>query len=152
MSISWPKYWSLSFSISLFHDWLLACCLVAKLCRTLCDCRPTDSSVHGIFQERILEWVAISYFIGSAWPNDTTYISGVSWIARKILYRCTTWEVQTEGQERSQNKNAKGIQSVLNLVKANIKHSLTPSQININPHNETPFISFAIMECMSSFQ
>ena len=40
-------------------------CSVAKLCLTLCDpmdCSPPGSSVHGIFQARILEWVSISYF------------------------------------------------------------------------------------------
>ena len=39
--------------------------LVAQSCPTLCDpmdCSPPDSSVHVIFQARILEWVAISYF------------------------------------------------------------------------------------------
>ena len=38
--------------------------LVTELCPTLCDpidCSPPGSSVHGIFQARILEWVAISY-------------------------------------------------------------------------------------------
>ena len=38
--------------------------LCAQLCLTLCDpmcCRLPDSSVHGIFQVRILEWVVISY-------------------------------------------------------------------------------------------
>ena len=38
--------------------------LVAKLCPTLCDpmdCSPPDSSVHSIFQARVLEWVAIAY-------------------------------------------------------------------------------------------
>ena len=37
--------------------------LVSKLCSTLCDpmgCSPPGSSVHGIFQARVLEWVAIS--------------------------------------------------------------------------------------------
>ena len=37
-------------------------CSVTQLCRTLCnpmDCRPIGSSVHGILQARILEWVAI---------------------------------------------------------------------------------------------
>ena len=37
--------------------------LVAQSCPTLCDlmdCSPSGSSVHGIFQARILEWVAIS--------------------------------------------------------------------------------------------
>ena len=49
------------------------CCLVAQSCPTLCD--PTDydppgSSVHGISQERILEWVAISFSRGSSPPRD----------------------------------------------------------------------------------
>ena len=37
------------------------CCLVAKSCLTLqpMDCSPPDSSVHGILQARILEWVAM---------------------------------------------------------------------------------------------
>ena len=37
---------------------------VAQLCPTLCDpvdCSPSGSSVHGILQARILEWVAISF-------------------------------------------------------------------------------------------
>ena len=40
------------------------CVLVTQLCLTLCnpmDCSPPGSSVHGIFQARILEWVAISF-------------------------------------------------------------------------------------------
>ena len=40
------------------------CVLVAQSCLTLCDpidCSPPDSSVHGILQARILEWVAISF-------------------------------------------------------------------------------------------
>ena len=51
------------------------CCLAAELCLTLCD--PMDSnlsgsSVHEIFQERILEWVAISFSRGSSQPRDQT--------------------------------------------------------------------------------
>ena len=45
------------------------CCLVAKLCLTLCDlmdCSPPGSSVHGISQARILEWVGISFSRGSS--------------------------------------------------------------------------------------
>ena len=40
--------------------------LVAQLCLTLCDLMdysPAGSSVHGILQARILEWVAISFSI-----------------------------------------------------------------------------------------
>ena len=49
------------------------------------DCSPPDSSVHGIFRARILEWVAISYSRGSSPPRDWTcflcFLTG-----RRILY------------------------------------------------------------------
>ena len=51
--------------------------LVAQWCPTLCDplhCGPPGSSVHGILQARILEWVAISYSRGSLQPRDQTEI------------------------------------------------------------------------------
>ena len=47
--------------------------LVAQLCPTLCnpmDCRPPGSSVHGILQTRMLEWVAIPFSRGSSQPKD----------------------------------------------------------------------------------
>ena len=49
------------------------CVLVAQACLTLCDpmdCSLLNSSVHGIFQARILEWVAISFSRGSSQPRD----------------------------------------------------------------------------------
>ena len=49
--------------------WLLFCHLVDELCLTLCDpvgSSPPGSSVHGISQARILEWVAISSSRGSS--------------------------------------------------------------------------------------
>ena len=39
------------------------------------DCSPPGSSVHGILQARILEWVAISFSRASSWPRDGTHIS-----------------------------------------------------------------------------
>ena len=51
---------------------------VAQSCLTLCDpvdCKLPVSSVHGIFQARILEQVAISFSRGSSWPRDGTGIS-----------------------------------------------------------------------------
>ena len=44
------------------------------------------SSVHGMFQERILEWVAISYSREPSWPRDRTSISQVSCTGRWVLY------------------------------------------------------------------
>ena len=51
---------------------------VAQSCPTLCDpvdCSLPGSSVHGIFQARILEWVAISFSRGSSRPRDRTLVS-----------------------------------------------------------------------------
>ena len=36
------------------------------------DCNLPGSSVHGIFQARVLEWVAISFSRGHSWPRDQT--------------------------------------------------------------------------------
>ena len=38
------------------------------------NCNPPGSSVHGILQARILEWLAIP-FLGSSWPRDWTWVS-----------------------------------------------------------------------------
>ena len=51
---------------------------VAQSCPTLCDpmdCSLPCSSVHGIFQARVLEGVAISFSRGSSWPRDRTPVS-----------------------------------------------------------------------------
>ena len=55
--------------------------LVTHLCPTLCDpmdCGPPGSSVHGVLQARILEWVAISLFRGSSQPRDRTRVSYIA--------------------------------------------------------------------------
>ena len=60
-------------------------CSVAQSCLILCnliDCSPPGSSVHGISQARILEWVAIAFFRGSSWPKDRTHISCISCTGR----------------------------------------------------------------------
>ena len=50
------------------------------------DYSPPGSSVHGILQARILEWVAISFSRGSSRPRDRIFISCVSCIGRRVLY------------------------------------------------------------------
>ena len=42
------------------------------------DCNLPGSSVHGIFQARILEWVAISFSRGSSWPRNQTQVSCIA--------------------------------------------------------------------------
>ena len=46
----------------------------------------TGSSVHGILEARILEWVAMPFSRGSSQPKDRTRISFVSCIGRQALY------------------------------------------------------------------
>ena len=58
-------------------------------CVGLCDpmgCSVPGSSVHGILQARILEWVAISFSSGPSQPRDGTCVSYVSCLGRRILY------------------------------------------------------------------
>ena len=56
------------------------------------DCSTPGSSVHGIFQARILEWVAISSFRGSSWITDQTRVSCISCIGRCVFYHWSTCE------------------------------------------------------------
>ena len=52
--------------------------LVAQSSLTFCnrmDCSLPGSSVHGILQARVLEWVAISFSRGSSQPRDQTHVS-----------------------------------------------------------------------------
>ena len=71
--------------------------LVAQSCLTLCDpmnCSPSVSSIHGILQARILEWIAIPFSRGSSWPRDQTQLSCIAgrfftiWATGKILTYC----------------------------------------------------------------
>ena len=71
------------------------CCVCAQLCLTLwspVNCSPPGSSVHGIFQARILELVAITFSRGSSWPRDWTCVSCICCIGRWILYHSATRE------------------------------------------------------------
>ena len=52
------------------------------------DCSLPGSSVPGISQTRILEWVALSFFRGSFWPRGGAH---VSCFGRQILYHWATW-------------------------------------------------------------
>ena len=73
---------------------------VTQSCLTLCnpiDCSLPGSSVHEIFQARILEKAAISYSRRSSWSQDQTRVSWVSCIGSQILYCWTTWEVLVMG-------------------------------------------------------
>ena len=61
---------------------------VAQSCPSLCDpmdCSLAGSSVHGIFQAIVLEWIVISFSRGSSWPRGRTQVS------RIVDRRFTVW-------------------------------------------------------------
>ena len=59
------------------------------------DCSLPGSSIHGIFQARVLEWVAISFYRGSSRPRDRTQVSRIAgrrfavWATREAVYYLT---------------------------------------------------------------
>ena len=101
----------LSLRIGLIH-WVqspcscIHACLVTQSCLTLfdlMDCSPPGSSVHGISQARILEWVALPFSKGSSRPRDRTPVFCITgrfftvWAIRKALVLAqppiTVWPV-----------------------------------------------------------
>ena len=79
--------------------------LVAQSCTTLCntaDCDLPGSSVHGILQARILEWVAISFSRESSRPRDRTW---VFCIAGRYFTIWATTETPTGGKEGSKSRS-----------------------------------------------
>ena len=104
--VCWPKsYWEVSSSPNIEPvdsktglPQLLV--LVTESYPAVCDsmnCSPPGSSVHGILQARILEWVAIPFSRGSFWPRDWTHIA----CSATFL---TIWEMlgQTTNREGAQ--------------------------------------------------
>ena len=69
---------NLNFSKPIFLPVLLLLFLATKLCTTLCSSMGYSLpglSIHGIFQAKILEWVAISFSRGSSQPRNRTHVS-----------------------------------------------------------------------------
>ena len=68
---------------------IVACCLVTKSCLIFLqsqDCSPPGSSVHGISQARILEWVVISFSRDLPDPGIEPMFPCVPCIERQIFY------------------------------------------------------------------
>ena len=82
------------------------------------DCSLLWSSIHGVFQARVLEWVAISFSRGSSWPGDRSWVSRIVgrhcgftvWATREVR-RCITVNVF-----QSRNQNIRG-QKILCIMK-----------------------------------
>ena len=77
---------------------------VTQSCPTLCDpmdCSLPHSSIRGIFQARVLEWVAISFSRGSSWPRDWTQVSCI--VGRRFNLGATR-EVQRSSHSMASTK------------------------------------------------
>ena len=69
--------------------WVLCYAKSLQSCLTLCDpmdCSPPGSSVHGVLQARMLEWVAMSSSRGSSRPRDRTYVSCLLHCRQVVYY------------------------------------------------------------------
>ena len=96
------------------------------------DCSLPGSSIHGIFQARVLEWVAISFSRGSSQPRDQTQVSHITggrftiWVTREALSqqrhlcfpRCLFSSVLLYIPQQSVSKSYKGVP---------IKYTWTPT-------------------------
>ena len=74
-TLTYPIYASLNI---LYRAYICGGGWVAKSCLTLCDpmdCNAPGASVHGIFQARILEWVAIPSSRGRSWSRNQICVS-----------------------------------------------------------------------------
>ena len=77
------------------------------------DCSPPGSSVHGISQARILEWVAISYFRGSLAPRDWRPVSCIAgrffttWAIRECMEVPKTKYIHSFTYSKNQRRNEK---------------------------------------------
>ena len=101
------------------HSWtssvvcVLSCCVVSNCVQSM-DSSPPGSSVHGISQARILEWVAISFSRGCSQPRNWTPISCISrlilfhWTTREAHVNCTSVEKEIYHRNQSRGKKSKG--------------------------------------------
>ena len=78
---------------------------VAQLCLTLCnpmDCSPPGSSIHGIFQARVLEWGAITFSVTNLdsilKSRDITLPTKVHLVKAMVfpvvIYGCESWTIK----------------------------------------------------------
>ena len=94
--------------------------MLVQSCLTLCNpmnCSPPGSSVYGVSQARMLEWVVTSYSRGASQPTDPTR---VSCIGRQVLYYSATWEALANS-------------TVKKLVRRKVNHNFAGKQSFMTP-------------------
>ena len=113
---------------------------------TLCDpmdCSLLGSSVHGILQVRILEWIVMPSPKGSSWPRDRTCISYISHICRLVRAFLVAqlvknlsaiWEawVRSLSWEDPLDKGTAAHSSILENSMNHVVHGVTKSQMRLS--------------------
>ena len=129
--------------------------LVTQSCPTLWD--PPGSSVHGIFQVRILEWVAMSFFVGSSWTRDRTQLSLIAgrfftiWATRRAnkdtnidtcipIYRLLWW---LNGKESSCQSRRQGFNPQVRKISWRRKWQPTPSFLPEKSHGQRSLVGYS---------
>ena len=120
------------------------------------NCSPPGSSVHGIFQTRILEWASISFSRGSFQPRDQTHISFLSCSCRRILTteppgklppnwsiflpkdRKRNREREEGGQERRKEKKKRGRKEKIYLFVHWFLNNISSASFYISTHVSFP--------------
>ena len=69
--------WPLKGFLWCLEEWKWSHLVVSNSLRPM-DCNLSSSSDRGIFQARVLEWVAITFSRGSSWPRDWTQLSCIA--------------------------------------------------------------------------
>ena len=96
------------------------------------DCSLPSSSVHGIFQAIVLEWIAISFSKGSSQPRDQTRVSlivdrrfivrATREVHRKMIYLQAVDQVRKSGQ-KTRNQQSQGLE----LASQCVQHITCPT-------------------------
>ena len=116
---------------------------VAYSCPTLCKpigCSLPSSSIHGIFQARVLEWVAISFSRGSSQSRDQTQVSRITgrrfscYYFKKIFCSYSSWIMK------------------LNLHSVDCKRNPSIELIWLQQRLRVSIYSFTRAFCVSSFK
>ena len=124
---SLPQWW-----------WL---CVHAQLSPVLCDpmdCSLPDSSAHGIFKAKVLEWLAIFYSMGSSPPRDWAQVSCIAgrlftvWAPRRVRNDNILHSYGTISQPCWYLYNQDAEHSITTKIPGHAKHFKSPDQ-NILP-------------------
>ena len=108
---------------------------VAQSCLTLCnpgDCSLPGFSIHGIFQARVLEWVAISFSRGFSRPRDRTRVSCIVGRCFTIVWKIANlWKMQIVRISKSLGfKSTQGYQPTVTEINTHfLQHSSLKSTL-----------------------